>query len=65
VEQTIKELRPIKVSDMPKMEIPPMPKYNAQDINLSQMQGFNPLQAAQQMGLGMAGNVGQNPNNDK
>ena len=64
VEQTIKELCPIKVSAMPKMEIPPMPKFNAQDINLSQMQGFNPLQAAKQMGLGMAGNVGHNTNND-
>ena len=44
---------------MPKMEVPPVPKFNAQNVNLAQMQGFNPLQAAQQMGLGMAGSMKQ------
>lgn len=31
---------------------PPMPKFNPQNVTLGQMQGFNPLQAAQGMGLG-------------
>ena len=31
---------------------PPMPRFDAQKVTLNQMQGFNPLQAAQQMGLG-------------
>lgn len=64
VEQTVKELCPKKASatpkdppQMPKMEVPPVPKFNAQNVNLAQMQGFNPLQAAQQMGLGMAGGI--------
>lgn len=66
VEQTLKELCPVKAPAMPKMppqmskmEIPPVPKFNAQNVNLAQMQGFNPLQAAQQMGLGMAGSMKQ------
>ena len=66
VEQTLKELCPVKAPampkmppQMPKMEIPPVPKFNAQNVNLAQMQGFNPLQAAQQMGLGMAGSMKQ------
>ncbi len=60
VEQTVKELCPVKVPSMPEMpqvEIPPLPKFNAQNVNLAQMQGFNPLKAAQQMGLGVAGNT--------
>ncbi len=64
VEQTVKELCPKKASakpkdplQMPKMEVPPVPKFNAQNVNLAQMQGFNPLQAAQKMGLGMAGGI--------
>lgn len=66
VEQTLKELCPVKTPAMPKMppqmpnmEVPPVPKFNAQNVNLAQMQGFNPLQAAQQMGLGMAGTMKQ------
>ena len=31
---------------------PPVPKFNAQTVHLDQMQGFNPLQAAKQMGIG-------------
>ena len=43
---------------MPTMPTPPpMPKFDAQSVQLKQMQGFNPLQAAQQMGLG----IGQMP----
>ena len=64
VEQTVKELCPKKAPatpkdppQMPKMEVPPVPKFNAQNVSLAQMQGFNPLQAAQQMGLGMAGGI--------
>ena len=64
VEQTLKELCPVKAPAMPKMppqmpnmEVPPVPKFNAQNVNLAQMQGFNPLQAAQKMGLGMAGGI--------
>ncbi|MBQ5654640.1 MAG: zinc ribbon domain-containing protein [Bacteroidaceae bacterium] len=61
VEHTLKELLPSKSSaatekgapQMPPMEMPPVPKFNAQNVNLAQMQGFNPLQAAQQMGIGM------------
>lgn len=41
---------------MPEMPTPPpMPQFNPQNVQLKQMQGFNPLQAAQQMGIGMAG----------
>ena len=61
VEQTVKELCPKKAPampkdppQMPKMEVPPVPKFNAQNVNLAQMQGFNPLQAAQKMGLGIS-----------
>lgn len=64
VEQTVKELCPKKAPampkdppQMPKMDVPPVPKFNAQNVNLAQMQGFNPLQAAQKMGLGMAGGI--------
>lgn len=42
---------------MPKMQEmptpPPMQKLDAQSVILPQMQGWNPLQAAQQMGIGM------------
>ena len=64
VEQTVKELCPKKAPampkdppQMPKMDVPPVPKFNAQNVNLAQMQGFNPLKAAQKMGLGMAGGI--------
>ena len=33
-------------------QMPPLPQFNAQSVQLQQMQGFNALQAAQQMGLG-------------
>ena len=69
VEYTLKELCPAQapvmpqmppeMPKMPKMQMPPMPKFNAQSVNLAQMQGFNPLQAAQQMGLGSAGTIKQ------
>lgn len=66
VEQTLKELCPVKAPAMPKMppqmpgmDVPPVPKFNAQNVNLAQMQGFNPLQAAQKMGLGLANSMKQ------
>ena len=31
-----------------------MPKFNAQNVKLNQMRGFNALQAANNMGLGIA-----------
>ncbi len=47
---------------MPSMQTPPpMPKFDPQKVQLSQMQGFNPLQAAQQMGIGM-GSMPSMPN---
>ena len=53
---TLKELAPVKIPKMPKsapkIEVPPLPKFNAQNVNLAQMQGFNPLKAAREMGLG-------------
>lgn len=48
---------------MPTMDTPPIPKFNAQNVNLSQMQGFNPLQAAQQMGVGMTAGMKQMESN--
>ena len=60
VEQTVKEMCPMKTPPMPEIpqtEIPPLPKSNAQDVNLSQMQGFNPLEAAKKLGLGMAESI--------
>lgn len=60
VDTTLQELGTPKVPDLPKMAKPqapappPMPKFNAQNVNLAQMQGFNPLQAAKQMGFGGA-----------
>lgn len=38
---------------------PPMPKFNPQNVQLGQMQGFNPLAAAKQMGLGNNGGMAQ------
>lgn len=32
---------------------PPLPQFNPQEVQLNQMQGWNPLQAAQQIGLGL------------
>lgn len=57
VETTLKELGPKKDTpvqkDMPQMSTPPpMPKFDPQSVQLKQSQGWNPLQAAQQMGLG-------------
>lgn len=60
VETTLQELGTPKAPELPKAAQkamptpPPMPKFNAQNVNLAQMQGFNALQAAQQMGLGGA-----------
>lgn len=48
---------------MPTMDAPPIPKFNAQNVNLSQMQDFNPLQAAQQMGVGMTAGMKQMESN--
>ena len=66
VEQTLKELCPPKAPtmpqtppQMPQMQVPQVPKFNAQSVNLAQMQGFNPLQASQRMGFGMAGTMPQ------
>lgn len=42
-----------------KMSPPAMPKFNPQNVQLSQMQGFNPLAAAKQMGLGNNGGMAQ------
>ena len=57
VQTTLMELGPKKEnhisSGAPEMPTPPqMPKFNPQSVQLNQMQGWNPLQAAQQMGLG-------------
>lgn len=48
-----------KMTEMPTP--PPMPKFDAQSVKLNQMQGWNPLQAAQQMEIGM-GQMPQMPN---
>lgn len=72
VENTLKELLPSKadsefiskgIPQMPKMDVPPIPKFNAQNVHLTQMQGFNPLQTAQQMGVGMTAGMKQMENN--
>lgn len=67
-EVTLKELAPVRIPSMPKaapkIAVPPLPKFNAQSVNLPQMQGFNPLQAARNMGLGQQmpkGFAGQMP----
>lgn len=43
----------MKTMAPPMPEMPSMPQFNPQDVQLAQMQGFNPLQAAQQMGIGI------------
>lgn len=50
-EQVAKQM----ASMAPPMPTIPMSQCNPQGVQLSQMQGWNPLQAAQQMGLGMSG----------
>ena len=58
VETTLRELGPAKAPEKPVNTAPrvptppPVPKFNAQNVSLAQMRGFNPLQAARQMGLG-------------
>ncbi len=56
IETTFAELLPKPKSKMavpPQMPAPPpMPKFNAQNVQLDQMQGFNPLQAAKKMNIG-------------
>lgn len=56
IETTLAELLPKpkqKMAVPPQMPTPPpMPKFNAQNVKLDQMQGFNPLQAAKRMGIG-------------
>lgn len=42
-----------------KMAPPAMPKFNPQSVNLSQMQGFNPLQCVKSMGMGASGSMSQ------
>lgn len=57
-EHTLKELLPQQKQAMGKAAAPtvptppPVPKFNAQKVQLKQAQGFNPLQASQQMGIG-------------
>lgn len=52
--QTLKEFhKPIYSEKTASRPAPPqMPRFNPQNVNLNQMQGFNPLKAAQDMGLG-------------
>lgn len=57
VETTLAELGPKKdkqmLKDMPPIpQMPQMPKFDPQAVQLKQSQGWNPLQAAQQMGFG-------------
>lgn len=57
VETTLQELTPQKNKQTAKgtngtSQNPEMPNYEAQSIQLKQSQGWNPLQAARQMGLG-------------
>lgn len=47
--------REAKLRTLTNTSIPTMPKFDAQSVQLNQMQGWNPLQAAQQMGLGISG----------
>ncbi len=62
---TLSELKPKEKTKMavpPKMPTPPpMPKFNAQNVKLNQMQGFNPLQAAQKMGIGTTDAIMKKP----
>ena len=64
VEQTLKELNPrqprkeMTKSVPPQVQTPPpMPKFNAQNVKLTQMQGWIALDAARQMGLGQMPSV--------
>ena len=62
---TLSEFIPKEKSKMavpPQMPTPPpMPKFNAQNVKLNQMRGFNPLQAANNMGLGSVNAISQQP----
>ena len=67
---TLKELCTMVAPKMPSaapelpggaMKAPEMPKMNPQDVQLSQMQGFNPLKAAQQMMSQPMGSMPQMP----
>ena len=62
---TLAELKPKEKSKMavpPQMPTPPpMPKFNAQNVKLNQMRGFNPLQAANNMGLGSVNAISKQP----
>ena len=62
---TLAELKPKEKSKMavpPQMLTPPpMPKFNAQNVKLNQMRGFNPLQAANNMGLGSVNAISKQP----
>ena len=62
---TLAEFKPQEKSNMavpPKMPTPPpMPKFNAQNVKLNQMQGFNALQTANNMGLGNLDAITQHP----
>lgn len=63
---TLKELHPKtkEISIATRMVPPEMPKFDPQSVNLSQMQGFNPLQAAKSMGLGSISPMPPMPNVD-
>ena len=54
VETTLMELTPLKNKQATKERpaFPEIPNYDVQSIQLKQSQGWNPLQAAQQIGLG-------------
>lgn len=61
---TLRELAPPAPEQKMKSSFcapPPMPEFNARQVNLSQMQGFNALQAAQSMGLGVNARMPQAP----
>lgn len=62
---TLSEFIPKEKSKMavpPQMPTPPpMPKFNAQNVKLNQMRGFNPLQAANNMGLGSVNAISLQP----
>lgn len=62
---TLSEFIPKEKSKMavpPQMPTPPpMPKFNAQNVKLNQMRGFNPLQAANNMGLGSVNAISRQP----
>ncbi len=64
-EHTLKELMPASKQAVGKTAAPtmptppPIPKFNAQNVQLKQAQGFNPLQAAQQMSMGQMSSMDQ------